>query len=482
MYSPPAQNPAPRDPGVPLLHGERQTEAVIDLGAIVKNLRIYREHTDVPLMAVVKADGYGHGAAQVGRTALAHGASWLAVSFPAEALSLRAAGITAPILAFMHLPDEDLSEAVLADIDLTVSSTAHLDGVARYAERLGRTARIQLKVDTGLHRNGESPAQWPALVEAAVRLEQRGLVHVSGVWSHLVYTLEPENPVTVRQFEAFDDAVRVAEEAGLTGRIAHIASSAAGLVAPKARHNMIRVGSSLYGVETAIGRKFGLVPAMTLRTRVVMTRQVAAGEGVSYEHLYLTPEPGTLAVLPLGYADGLPRAASGKAQVWVAGTRRPIAGWITMTSSVVDAGPAEVEMGDEVVVFGTGEQGEPTVAEWAEWAGTGSHEVLTRIGPLVPRRYIPVADEEVSPADKRMRIAVLFGGPGGEYDISCASGATIISYLDRDRYAVQPVRISPEGRWIQGPADWPAGETEPEALLAATPDPAVRTGDRKSVV
>jgi alanine racemase len=453
------------------------TEAVVDLGAIATNLRIFREHTDVPLMAVVKADGYGHGAAQVARTALAHGASFLAVSFPSEALSLRAAGIQAPILTFMHLQDEDLTQALIAEIDLTVSNEEQLDGIAEWAERLGRTAHIQLKADTGLNRNGATPAQWPALCAAAARLEQQGLVRVRAVWSHLVRTLEPEHPGTLRQFEAFDEAVRVAEQAGLTDRIAHIASSAAGLVAPQARHNMIRVGSSMYGVETATGRTFGFTPAMTLRTRVTMTRQVEAGEGVSYEHLYHTPEAGTLAVLPMGYADGLPRAASTKAQVWINGERRPIAGWITMTSSVVDVGKGEVEMGDEVVIFGTGEQGEPTVAEWAEWAETGSHEVLTRIGPMVPRRYIPVAAQEGASADEgKLRVAVLFGGPGGEYDISCASGATIFSYLDRDRYVVQPVRISPEGRWIPGPTDLPGGETEPEALLVATPDPVVRTG------
>ena len=484
MNAPLPHDPAPqigsRVPETPFIHGERQTEAVIDLGAIAANLRTYREHTDVALMAVVKADGYGHGAAQVARTALEHGATWLGVSFPAEALALRAAGIQAPILAFMHLPDEDVSQALLADIDLTVSSQAHLDGIAAYAERLGRTAHIQLKVDTGLHRNGVSSADWPALVEAAARLEQQGLVRVRAIWSHLVRTLEPEHPITLHQLDVFDEALRVAERAGLTDRIAHIASSAAGLVNPPARHSLIRVGSSMYGVETAAGRKFGLIPAMTLRTRVVTTRQVEAGEGVSYEHLYQTPEAGTLAVIPLGYADGLPRSASGKAQVWIAGARRPLAGWITMTSSIADAGRAEVEMGDEVVVFGPGTQGEPTVADWAEWAGTAAHEVLTRIGPLVPRRYLPAVAPDGSSADEgdegRLRIAVLFGGPGGEYDISCASGATIVSYLDRTRYAVQPVRISPEGRWIPGPADWPAGITEPEALLAATPDPAVRTG------
>jgi alanine racemase len=492
VYSPHAQDPASGDADIPadrpapdlplstqalLGHGERTTEAVVDLDAIAANLRIYREQTDVALMAVVKADAYGHGAVPVARAAVAHGASWLGVSFAGEALALRAAGIRAPILTFLHLPDEDTAQALLGDVDLPVSSPGNLEQIAACAEQLGRTAQIHLKIDTGLHRNGSSRADWPALVEAAARLEERGLIHVRGIWSHLVRTLEPEHPVSTAQFDAFDEAIEVAAQAGLRDRIAHIASSATGLVVPRARHQLIRTGSSMYGIETAPGRTFGFVPAMTLRSKVILTRPVGPGEGVSYEHRYKTPEAGTLAVLPLGYADGLPRSASDTGQVWIAGGRRPIAGWITMTSSVADAGPAEVRPGDEVVVFGTGAQGEPTVMDWAAWADTGTHEVLTRLSPFIPRRYLPATAEPAAPAGPhRLRVAVLFGGPGGEYDISCSSGATIVGHLDRSRYAVQPVRISPEGRWIPGPADLPGGAIGPEALLAATPDPAVRAG------
>jgi alanine racemase len=472
-----------RVPDTPLIQGDRLTEAVVDLGAVAGNLRTFREHTDVALMAVVKADGYGHGAVQVAQTALAHGATWLGVSFTAEALPLRAAGIRAPILTFMHLPDEDVTQALLADIDLSVSSEAHLDGIAGCAERLGRTAQIHLKVDTGLHRNGASPAQWPALLEAAARLEQAGSVHVRGIWSHLVHPEEPEHPTTVRQLDAFDEAIRQAEEAGLSGRILHIANSAAGLATPRSRHDLIRVGSGLYGIEPVHGRSYGLVPAMTLRGKVIMTRQVEAGEGVSYGHRYRTPEAGALALVPLGFADGLPRGASDSAEVWIAGARRPVAGRIAMNSLVVYLGQAEAEPGDEAVLFGPGTEGEPTIAEWAAWAGTNPHEVMTRVGPRAARRYIAAAQDGVTGAEAdvadnegKLRIAVLFGGPGGEYDVSCASGATIVTHLDRERYIVQPVRISPGGRWIPGPTDWPAGKCGPHDLLAATPDPTVRTG------
>ncbi|HTJ72329.1 MAG TPA: alanine racemase [Actinospica sp.] len=475
--SAPAGSPVPENPVIP---AERMTEAVIDLGAVAENLRIFRSRTDAALMAVVKADGYGHGAVQVARTALAHGATWLAVSFVSEALPLRAAGIRAPILTFLHLPDEDLTDAVRADLDLTVSTEAQLDEVAACARKLGRVAEVQLKVDTGLHRNGASPERWPALVAAAARLEQEGALHVRGLWSHLVHPDQPEHPTTTRQLELFDAAVRQAEEAGLTGRLLHIANSTAALTIPRSHHDVIRLGSGLYGIDHAGGN--GLIPAMTLRARIAMTRRVDAGEGVSYDHVYQTSEATNLALVPLGYADGLPRSASGSARISVAGEQRQVAGRIAMNSCVVDAGQLETAAGDEALVFGTGAQGEPTVADWAAWSGTTPLEVLTRIGPRVTRRYIAADGDgaavgaDAAERGNRLRIVVLFGGPGGEYDVSCASGATIVSYLDRERYQVQPVRISPEGRWIPGPLDWPAGLCGPHDLVAATPDPAVRSG------
>lgn len=464
----------------------RSSEAVIDLGAIAANLRTFRAHADVPLLAVVKADGYGHGAVEVARTALAHGATWLGVSFIDEALALRAAGITAPLLTLSYLPGQDVAEALRAEVDLSVSSEAQLEEIAACADALGRTAYLHLNVDTGLHRDGAPLAQWPALVAAAARLEQQGTVHVRGIGSALAQLYEPEHPTTIRQLDDFDTAIRQAAEAGLAGRIAHIATSAAGLANPRSHHDLIRVGSALYGIEPVHGRSYGLVPAMTLRSRVILTQRVEAGEGVSYGHAYKTAEAGMLALLPLGYADGLPRSASGEARIWIAGARRPVAGVIAMNSCVADLGPGEIEPGEEAVFFGQGTRGEPTIAEWAAWAGTNDHEVMTRVGPRVPRRYIPAPGDETGAAtaepaetsarDRRLRVVVLFGGLGGEYDVSCDSGATIVGYLDRERYSVQPVRISPECRWIAGPADWPAGPCTAADLLAATPDPVVRTG------
>ncbi len=258
MSSPLVRDPDPRDPAAgplaaapeaPSPGGARTAEAVIDLAAIAGNLRIFREHTDAPVLAVVKADGYGHGAVQVARTALAHGASWLGVSFIAEALALRGAGIQAPILAFTHLPDEDATQAVLADVDLSVSTEAQREAIAQSAGRLGRTAQVHLELDTGLHHDGASPAQWPDLLAAAARLEAKGTVHVRGLWSHLVHPDEPEHPTTLRQLDDFEAAIALAEEAGLSGRIAHLASSAAVLTIPRSHHGLVRIGRGLYGVE-----------------------------------------------------------------------------------------------------------------------------------------------------------------------------------------------------------------------------------------
>ncbi|HWG26048.1 alanine racemase [Actinospica sp.] len=456
----------------------------VDLRAIARNVEIYRECTDIPLMAVVKSDGYGHGAVEVARTALGAGATWLGVSFLAEASALRAAGIEAPILSFLLAPGEDVAAALAAEIDLPVASLADLGAIATSAQRLGLCAEVHLSVDTGLHRDGAALSAWPALVEKAAWFERCGLVHVRGIFSALAFVYEPAHPATERQLDVFDEALRVAAQAGLTGRMAHVAGTSAGLMNPRSRYDLIRVGGALYGIEAVRGRSYGLVPAMTLRSRVIATGRVEAGEGEFHGHAYRLPGTGDLGLIAVGFADGLPQAASARAQLWIAGERRPVAGTIAMSSCVADAGSAGLAVGEQVLVFGPGDRGEPTIADWAAWAGTNENEIMTNVGPRLPRRYIPAEtrDSERSPAEtrergpRRPRVVVLFGGPSGEYEVSVASGATIIGRLDRDRYSVRPVRISPEGRWIPGPVDWPRGPCDPAGLAAATPDPAERAG------
>jgi alanine racemase len=361
-------------------------EAVVDLDAVAHNTRLFRGHAGA-LMAVVKADGFGHGLVPVARTALAHGASWLGVTSCAEAGELRAAGVTAPILSWLHLPDQDFAEAILTGVDLAASSAGHLRGIARSAQCVARAAWVHLKIDTGLSRNGSTADEWPELLGVARQLELAGAIRVRGIWSHLSAA---EDPATVPpQIRRFEDALTVAGFLGLRPPLRHLANSAAALGVPGSHYDLARVGIGLYGVEPVPDKHFGLRPAMTLRGRAVLVKRVPRGTGVSYHHDYTTTGGTNLVLVPLGFADGVPRTASGRGEVSIHGTRYPIAGRVAMDQFVVDVGDAPVRVGDEVILFGPGNDGEPTVAEWAAWAGTNPHEILTGIGHRVPRRYLP---------------------------------------------------------------------------------------------
>jgi alanine racemase len=358
--------------------------AVVHLDAVAHNTELFAAATGAAVMAVVKADGFGHGAVPVATAALAAGATWLGVTTCAEALHLRANGITAPILSWMHGPREDFGAALLAGVDLSVSAPEQLRAVAAGAAGSGVTAQVHLKADTGLHRNGARPEQWRELVRLARELETAGHVRVRGVWSHLVSGARAAMP----QVRLFDEAVGVARGAGLRPAVRHLADSAATLGAPRTHYELVRPGVGLYGVEPDPRHAVGLRGAMTLRAPLILVKRVPAGSGVSYEHDYVTDRDTTLALVPLGYADGLPWAAAGRAQVSIAGRRYPVAGRIAMDQFVVDVGDATVRPGDEVVVFGPGTGGEPTVADWARWAGTVAQEIVTGIGPRVPRRHV----------------------------------------------------------------------------------------------
>ena len=415
------------DPAGDAMAVDRLTEAVIDLEAIAHNTRILTAHVRGELMAVVKADGFGHGAVPVARTALANGASWLGVSFVEEALALREAGLDAPILSWIHLAQQNFTPALRAGIDLSVSSVRHLESIAQCAERSGIPAMIHLKADTGLHRDGACPQeQWPALVDATALWVERGAVCVRGVWSHLAHPDEPSHPATASQVEAFDAAVRVAEAAWLNVGLRHLANSGAALAAPETHYEMVRAGIGLYGVEPVRELEFGLRPAMRLHARTVAVRQVGAGQGASYGHEYITGPPTHLALVPLGFADGLPRAASGRAEAAVLGERRAVAGRIAMDQCVIDVGAEPVDLGQEVVLFGAGTHGEPTAADWARWAETNPREILTGIGPRVQRRYLPEA--------------VSGGGAVENPRVSREAGRTRVAAWDRLDEAVADAR------------------------------------------
>ncbi|MET0426572.1 MAG: alanine racemase [Actinoplanes sp.] len=363
--------------------GEPMAAVHIDLGALAHNTALLaRAAAPGQLMAVVKADGFGHGAVPVARAALDAGATWLGVTSAAEALALRRAGVGAPILMWLYPPNVDFDELLRARIDVSVADPDSLAAVGEAARRTGRRANVHLKVDTGLSRGGSPPEHWAELVTAA---ERAGFLRVRGVWSHLANAEDPADPGLHRQLAMFADARAAA--AGLDPPLTHLANSAATLQLPQARFDLVRTGIALYGIEPVPGRTFGLRPVMTVRAQVILTRRIKAGTGVSYGPDWVTPRDTTVALIPVGFADGVPRVVSGRGQVAVDGVRYPIVGRIAMDQFLVDVGDDPVRPGDVAVLFGPGTSGEPTAADWAGWAGTNPHEILTGIGPRLPRCY-----------------------------------------------------------------------------------------------
>jgi len=372
--------------------------ARVDLGAIRANVEALRAATSAEVLAVVKADGYGHGLLPSARAAVAGGATWLGTALLDEALALRAAGIMAPrVLAWLIGPGEAWADALAADVDLSVNAGWALDEVVAAARQAGTTARVHLKVDSGLGRGGAAPADWADLVEAARKAEAEGVVQVVGLWSHLAYADAPGHPTILRQAEVFREAVALAEGAGIDPEVRHLANSAATLTAPEHHFDLVRPGLAVYGLspvpDVAGPSAYGLRPAMTLAADLVHVKRVPAGSGVSYGHIYTTDRETTLGLVPLGYADGVPRAGGNVGPVLAAGRSRTVAGRVCMDQLVLDLGDDDVAVGDEVVLFGPGDDGAPTAQDWAEATGTISYEIVTRVGPRVPRVYVDTGAE-----------------------------------------------------------------------------------------
>jgi alanine racemase len=366
-----------------------QAEVRIDLDAIRDNVATLRASTAAEVMAVVKGDGYGHGMLPSARAALAGGATWLGVCTLDEALELRRSGITAPVLAWLVAPGLPLHDGVAADVDLSAASLDQLAELVTAARRAGRPARAHLKLDTGLARGGATPADWPALLEAAAKAQADGEVDVVGIWSHFVYADAPGHETIDRQLGTFAEGLAVAERYGISPRYRHIANSAATLTRPDAHYDLVRVGIAVYGLSP-LPREYltGLRPAMTARARVALTKRVPAGQGVSYGHTYVTQRETTLALIPLGYADGVPRHASNTGPVELGGKTRTIAGRVCMDQIVLDCGDDPVAPGDVATLFGPGDDGGPTATDWADVVGTINYEIVTRFGsPRVPRVY-----------------------------------------------------------------------------------------------
>jgi alanine racemase len=366
--------------------------ARIDLDAIRSNVETLKVSAgDAAVMAVVKADGYGHGMVESARAALAGGAAWLGVAMADEALALRAAGITVPALAWLLAPSDDWDAVATAGVDVGVSASWALAKAVSAATATGRATRVHLKVDTGLGRGGAQPADWPDLVAAAAKAQADGSVEVVGVWSHLAYADEPSNPTIEAQRRVFEESLEVASRAGLNPQVRHLANSAATLRLPQTHYDLVRPGVAVYGLspgpDVGGGHELGLTPAMTLTTEVALTKRVPAGHGVSYGHQYVTDRETTLALVPLGYADGVPRQLTNLGEVSVGGRRYRIAGRVCMDQFVLDVAEAPLSAGDEVILFGPGTLGEPTADDWATAIGTINYEIVSRVGARVPRTY-----------------------------------------------------------------------------------------------
>ncbi|MFH8366187.1 alanine racemase [Streptomyces sp. NPDC018031] len=374
--------------------GQLRARAEIDLAALRANVRTLRERVGprVQVMAVVKSDAYGHGAVRCARAARQAGAAWLGTATPEEALALRAAGDEGRLMCWLWTPGGPWREAVEADIDVSVSDLWALREAAAAGRAAGRPARIQLKADTGLGRNGCQPADWPELVTAARAAEADGSVRVTGLWSHFACADEPGHPSIEGQLTVFREMVAHAEAQGVEPEVRHIANSPATLTLPHSHFDLVRPGIAVYGIspspELGVPADFGLRPVMTLTASLALVKRVPGGHGVSYGHHYTTPGETTLALVPVGYADGIPRHASGTGPVLVAGKWRTIAGRVAMDQFVVDLGGDTAAPGDEAVLFGPGDRGEPTAEDWARAVGTIGYEIVTRIGARVPRVYL----------------------------------------------------------------------------------------------
>ena len=367
-------------------------EAVVDLSAIAHNVSVLRSHAgQAQVMAVVKADGYGHGAVAVGRAALAAGIAELGVATIGEALALRSAGITAPVLAWLHPPGTEFDDALNADVGIGVSALEQIADLLAAVNRTGRTAEVTIKVDTGLNRNGVGLQEYPEVLNALGRAAAAESIRVRGIMSHLACGDQPDHPLNDLQAQRFTAMLAEARNRGVDFEVAHLSNSPSAMTRPDLGFDMVRPGIAVYGLSPIPERgDMGLRPAMTLKCPVAKVKAVRAGEGVSYGHTWIAVRDTTVALLPIGYADGVYRALSGRLEVLINGRLRAGVGRICMDQLVVDLGPGatDVAEGDEAILFGPGNAGESTAQTWADLLGTIHYEVVTSPRGRILRSYV----------------------------------------------------------------------------------------------
>lgn len=366
----------------------RPAWAEIDLGAIRRNVARVGEllTPGTATMGVVKANAYGHGDVAVARAALEAGATWLGVILVDEGVRLRDAGIDAPVLLLHEPPVERIDEAIALDLTPVVFTRQGLAALGEAADRAGRTARAHLKIDTGLNRLGCPP---DLLDEFAGSLAKEPRVEIEGVMTHFAFADQPGNPFVDEQIERFADACEHLRAHGIEPALRHVANSAAAITRPDTHFDMVRLGIAMYGLSPgpACEGRIELEPAMELKARAAMVKRVRAGEAVSYGHRYRLTRDGTIVTIPLGYADGWPRALSSNASVLAGGRRYPAVGTVTMDSFMADLGDDGCEIGDELVLIGRQGNERITADEVAASHDTINYEVVTRISSRIPRVY-----------------------------------------------------------------------------------------------
>ena len=365
----------------------RPTVVVVDLDAIRHNVRTLKPDT-AEVMAVVKANGYGHGSVQVARTALAAGARWLGVALVEEGIELRDAGITGRILALSEFPSGSEKEALSAGLIPTLYTEEGLHRLTEAAASLGKPVGVHVKVDTGMHRVGLDPDR---VVPFVARLYDSGL-EFEGLWTHFAKSEETNDSFTTRQLDRFDAVATRLRDARMVPRYRHAANSAAIMSRPESHMDLVRLGIAMYGLspgpELLAETEWKLECAMSWRSSVAMVKRVDAGEAISYGHRYALQRPSTIATVPVGYADGYSRLLSGKAEVLIRGRRYPVAGTVTMDQLMLDCGDDRIEEGDEVVLIGSQGDERITADVVAGWMGTIGYEVVCGVSSRVPREYV----------------------------------------------------------------------------------------------
>ena len=366
--------------------------AEVDLQAIKNNLTLIKGKTSAQVLAVVKADGYGHGLIPVSEAAIEAGADWLGTALLEEAIELRNNGIKVPIIAWLTPCGEDFKEAINLDIDLSISSLEVLTEIVTTGEQLKKLPRVHIEIDTGMSRGGIGD-DWKVFALECSRLIKENKIDVVGIWSHFARADEPLEKMSQEQLLVFSNMVNELKSLGIEPKFLHIANSAAALTLKDSHKSIIRWGIGLYGLSPDINnlgdsKSLKLQPAMKLKAKLNLVKTVKAGATVGYGASAIVTHDTKLGVVAIGYADGIPRNANSSAGVWVAGKRAPLIGRVSMDQFVVDLGATSLaKTGDEVIVFGNGNQNEYTVDEWAKACGTINYEIVTRIGPRVPRIY-----------------------------------------------------------------------------------------------